>query len=136
MKTTPLHLAAGVLALWCGAAVLAQGALRDPTRPAWSTVNTPSTSQPPASRSSAQARAPNKPLPSDLRVQVLVLHQEQALAVVDGGVVQLGDAVHDWRVVEVSERGLALRHQSQIRQVSLTPAVIKTVQPPPLEAPQ
>jgi hypothetical protein len=73
-------------------------------------------------------------MPSDLRLQVLVLHQEHALAIVDGGVLKLGDAVHDWRVVELSERGLALRQKGEVRQVSLTPAVVKTAQPQPLEA--
>lgn len=104
-------------------ALFAQGVLHDPTRPAfWASSATSS------SLTQETRLADANPAPAG-RVEVLLLGKSKNLAVVDGITVKVGDMLHDWQVVSLSERGLALRREAQTQHIPLTPGVVKTLRP-------
>jgi len=111
-------------ALLCPA-LFAQGVLHDPTRPAfWASSATSSS----LTQETRLADASPNPAPAG-RVEVLFLGKSKNLAVIDGISVKVGDMLHDWQVVSLSERGLVLRRNAQIQNIPLTPSVLKTLRP-------
>jgi hypothetical protein len=103
--------------------LFAQSVLHDPTRPAfWDSSATTS------SLTQETRLADANPAPTG-RVAVLLLGKSKNLAVVDGITVKVGDLLHNWQVVSLSERGLGLRRDAQTQHIPLTPGVVKTLRP-------
>lgn len=111
-----------IAALLCPS-LYAQGMLHDPTRPAFWDSSATTSSLPQETRLADANTAQSG------RVAVLLLGKSKNLAVVDGITVKVGDMVHNWQVVSLSERGLGLRRDAQIQHLPLTPAVVKTLRP-------
>lgn len=103
--------------------LFAQGVLHDPTRPALWMAAPPTTGTPATPLGNTQAEP-------DVRVDVLVLGKDRQLAVINGVMVTPGERLNDWRIVSLTERGVALRRDAQTQLKPLTPAVVKTWRPP------
>lgn len=92
----------------------AQGDVHDPMRP-------------PANLSVASTPA-SVSVPDN--VQMLLKGEQRSFAMVDGVIVKPGESLKAWRLVSIGSHSVVMRHAAATEEISIHPAVVKTVKQP------
>jgi len=92
----------------------AQGDVHDPMRPP---ANLAAASKP------ASVAAPEN-------VQMLLMGGQRSFAMVDGVIVKPGESLKAWRLVSIGSHSVVMRHAAVTEEISIHPAVVKTVKQP------
>jgi hypothetical protein len=95
--------------------VWGQSDLRDPMLP-------PAQYRTGAALSSEMASGAREPV-----VQVLIVGRDRQFAVIDGHVLKRGQYMDQWRLVNITDRGVLLSDGDAVRKVSVHPAVVKKI---------
>ncbi len=95
-----------------GPAVGAAQPLKDPFRPPQAIIQ---------AQSSAESVVPVRPV-----VRVLVISKDQRHAVIDGVVLKQGDTFDQWRIMQISPKGVRLQINGAEELMSISPRVTIT----------